>query len=288
MSSFTNIAAKKLGTIRQKATFLSKKINGKLCKSLVIIVLILSIIYIFLPNHPLSQSSKLSITSLNKKWIPYDQYTNSPTNISHVVFGIAGSSELWANRKNYIESWWKPNVTRGFLFLDKAPIEYLPWPPVSLRVRIYENTSKYKDYDKHAMPFAIRMALVVAETFKADTKNVRWYVMTDDDTVLFTNNLVEVLSRYDHRKYFYIGTNSECILSNFENSFEMAFGGAGFALSYPLAKALAKNLDACIKRYPTLFGRDHILQSCVADLGVSLTQEKGFHQVRLFQFESFV
>lgn len=121
---------------------------------------------------------------------------------------------------------------------------------------------------------------MIADVFKAENnENVRWYFMADDDTVLFTSNLVDVLSRYDHRKYYYIGTNSECILANVENSFEAAFGGAGLALSYPLAKALAKNLDGCVKRYPTLLGRDHILQSCVADLGVSLTQEKGLHQV---------
>ena len=66
----------------------------------------------------------------------------------------------------------------------------------------------------------------------------------------------------------------------------MAFGGAGYALSYPLAEALARNLDVCIKRYPTLYGSDHILQSCVADLGVSLTHEKGFHQVSTDQMLS--
>ena len=62
----------------------------------------------------------------------------------------------------------------------------------------------------------------------------------------------------------------------------MAFGGAGYALSYPLAEALTKNLDVCIKTYPKLYGSDHIIQSCVADLGVSLSRENGFHQVMLF------
>ena len=124
------------------------------------------------------------------------------------------------------------------------------------------------------------MVRVIEETFKAENRgDIRWYVMADDDTVLFIDNLVDVLSKYDHTKYFYIGTNSECALSNFYNSYEMAFGGAGYALSYPLAEVVAKNMDLCIKRYPTLFGSDHMLQSCIADLGVSLTQEKGFHQV---------
>ncbi|CAN4089668.1 unnamed protein product [Withania somnifera] len=130
------------------------------------------------------------------------------------------------------------------------------------------------------MPFAIRMVRVIEETFVLDHgPGVRWYVMADDDTVLMIDNLVNVLSMYDHNKYYYVGMNSECIVSNFGMSFQMAFGGAGYALSYPLAQALAKNMDTCIKRYPTLYGSDHILQACIADLGVTITLEKGFHQV---------
>ncbi|KAL9255930.1 Tropinone reductase-like protein [Drosera capensis] len=61
----------------------------------------------------------------------------------------------------------------------------------------------------------------------------------------------------------------------------MAFGGAGCAFSYPLAEALSKTIDVCIKRYPFLYGSDHMMQACVADLAVSLTHEKGFHRIDL-------
>ncbi|MCE2055430.1 hypothetical protein HAX54_042562 [Datura stramonium] len=128
------------------------------------------------------------------------------------------------------------------------------------------------------------MVRVIEETFAEDHAPGdvnRWYVMADDDTVLMIDNLVNVLSKYDHTKYYYVGMNSECIVSNFGMSFQMAFGGAGYALSYPLAQAVAKNMDTCIKRYPNLYGSDHILQACIADLGVTITLEKGFHQIDL-------
>ncbi|KAL9238747.1 hypothetical protein vseg_013128 [Gypsophila vaccaria] len=125
------------------------------------------------------------------------------------------------------------------------------------------------------------MVRVIVETFREVNKGVRWYVMVDDDTILFVSNLVEVLRRYDHRKYVYVGENSEAVQSNVDNSFEMAFGGAGYAISYPLAEALVKNMDVCIKRYPFVYGSDHLMQSCVSDLGVSLTHHKGFHQIDL-------
>lgn len=133
------------------------------------------------------------------------------------------------------------------------------------------------------MPFTIRMVRVIEETFKAEKGGeARWYVMTDDDTVFFMENLVGVLSKYDHRKYYYIGMNSECLVCNVLYAFDMGFGGAGFALSYPLAKALALNMDSCIKRYPFTKGSDYILQSCIADLGVAFTRENGFHQVCIY------
>ncbi|PHT30739.1 hypothetical protein CQW23_29659 [Capsicum baccatum] len=148
--------------------------------------------------------------------------------------------------------------------------------------RISSDNSRYAPYNKHRMPFAIRMVRVIEETFMLHHgPGVRWYVMADDDTVLMIDNLVNVLTKYDHTKYYYVGMNSECIVSNFGNSFQMAFGGAGYALSYPLAQAVAKNMDTCIKRYPYLYGSDHILQACIADLGVTITLEKGFHQIDL-------
>ncbi|PNX74398.1 transferring glycosyl group transferase, partial [Trifolium pratense] len=59
----------------------------------------------------------------------------------------------------------------------------------------------------------------------------------------------------------------------------MAYGGGGFAISYPLAVALEKMQDRCIQRYPGLYGSDDRIQACMAELGVPLTKEKGFHQV---------
>ncbi|KAL3518144.1 hypothetical protein ACH5RR_020733 [Cinchona calisaya] len=75
--------------------------------------------------------------------------------------------------------------------------------------------------------------------------------------------------------YYYVGMNSECHALNYFHSFEMALAGAGYALSYPLARALAKNLDVCIRRHPSLYGSDRIVQSRVAWEFLSL-RERGF------------
>ncbi|MCL7030208.1 hypothetical protein MKW94_013311 [Papaver nudicaule] len=265
----------KLSAIRQHLTKLS---GGDLCRALAVAGLVLYAVCILVSN-PSGQSTAFLNSLIFRRQGRY-LYTN--TDINDLVFGIASSASTWRTRRQYIEGWWQPNITRGYVFFDvPPPKEYMPWSPFSPPYRVSENISRFKDFNKHAMPFAVRMVRVIKETFLEVPKGVKWYVMADDDTVLFIDNLVEILSKYDHNEYYYIGCNSEAVGSNADHSFRMAFGGAGYALSYPLAKALARNLDDCIKRYPNLYGSDLILQSCISDLGVSLTLEPGFHQIDL-------
>ncbi|KAJ6424781.1 hypothetical protein OIU84_025536 [Salix udensis] len=164
-----------------------------------------------------------------------------PTGISHIVFGVVSSVNTWERRKSYVESWWRPNVTRGYIFLDRDPSQrFHPWPSSSPPFRVNEPIKSRRDSRYVSQ---IRIVRTIMETFMQGDKDVRWYVMADDDTILFVDNLVEVLAKYNHTEYFYIGMNSECVGSNVNFAFEMAFGGAGYALSYPLAEALSKKLD---------------------------------------------
>ncbi|KAK6919399.1 Protein of unknown function DUF604 [Dillenia turbinata] len=55
----------------------------------------------------------------------------------------------------------------------------------------------------------------------------------------------------------------------------------GFAISYLLAKVLAKVFDSCLERYPHLYGSDGRIYACSAELGIGLTHEPGFHQLDL-------
>ncbi|XP_058099394.1 uncharacterized protein LOC131243818 [Magnolia sinica] len=268
-------------SITQKLRAFYENFGECFCKLLGVTSLVFYFLFIFLSNNPFGPQSSSLILKRHPTSCNTHNHTPSinTTNLTHIVFGVAGSIKTWRNRGPYVDLWWRPNRTRGFVWLDRAP-DY-PWPSSSPPFRISEDISRFHDYAKHAMPFAIRMVRVVLESFRADMDNVRWYVMVDDDTVLVLDNLVEVLAKYDHNKYFYIGGNSECISQNTDHSFEMAFGGAAYAMSFPLVKALARILDDCLKRYQTLYGSDHIIQSCIAEIGVSLTREPGFHQIDL-------
>eukprot|EP01018_Ginkgo_biloba_P038741 Gb_04360 [translate_table: standard] len=104
--------------------------------------------------------------------------------------------------------------------------------------------------------------------------------MGDDDTFFFTENMLQVLSKYDHNQYYYIGSNSKSSQQNMYHSYAMAFGGGRFAISYPLAKALEKIQDECLTRYENLYGSDQRIQACLAELGVPLTKDPGFHDLQ--------
>ncbi|KAK3008102.1 hypothetical protein RJ639_014364 [Escallonia herrerae] len=211
------------------------------------------------------------------------QDISSRTSLEHVVFGIASNQKSWEARKDYVKLWWRPDKMRGCVFLENTTADPSSntgsnsLPPVC----ISEDTSRFRYTYRNGLRSAIRVARVVTETVALNHTNVRWFVFGDDDTIFFADNLVKVLSKYDHRLWHYIGSNSESYVQNKFFSFDMAFGGAGFAISYPLAKVLAKVFDPCIERYPHLYGSDGRISSCIAELGIGLTREPGFHQMDL-------
>ncbi|KAL5567575.1 hypothetical protein UlMin_024150 [Ulmus minor] len=197
---------------------------------------------------------------------------SAPTNLSHIVFGIGASVHTWHDRNRYTLQWWDPNATRGFVWLDGEPVNNT----VSLPYRVSEDWTGFKYSSSQA---AVRIARIVLETFRLGLPNVRWFVMGDDDTVFFADNLVSVLASYDHNQMYYIGGNSESVEQDVMHSYDMAFGGGGFAISYPLAALLANVLDGCLDRYYLFYGSDQRVWACLSEIGVPLTVQRGFHQL---------
>ncbi|KAF4382615.1 hypothetical protein F8388_015443 [Cannabis sativa] len=217
--------------------------------------------------------------------LPSSDVSLGPTERRHLVIAVASSSRSWPLRKPYVRQWYSPKSTRAFVFLDKLAESDLgdgldsSLPPVI----VSEDTSRFPYSFRGGLRSAIRVARVVKEVVDRGEPDVRWFVFGDDDTVFFVDNLVKTLSKYDHDRWFYVGSNSESYQQNVKYSFDMAFGGGGFAISHSLAKALAKVFDSCLVRYAHLYGSDARIFSCVAELGVGITHEPGFHQ-NLFGF----
>ncbi|KAA8526478.1 hypothetical protein F0562_008319 [Nyssa sinensis] len=242
--------------------------------NLIVISFSVCIIYL-LVSLVVVPTSKLVRFSATLQDVP-----SSPTALEHVVFGIASNKNSWPKRKDYVRLWWRPRQMRGCVFLESMPPNSTISASDSLpKICISDDTTHFRYTYRGGLRSAIRVARVVAETVALNYTNVRWFVFGDDDTVFFPDNLVKTLSKYDHELWHYIGSNSEIYMQNRFFSFDMAFGGAGFAISYPLAKVLAKVFDSCLERYPHLYGSDGRIYSCLAELGIGLTHEPGFHQI---------
>lgn len=197
--------------------------------------------------------------------------------LKHIVFGIAGSSQLWKQRKEYIRLWWRPNDMRGHVWLDEEVLQEHGddlLPPIM----ISEGISHFHYTNPLGRPSGLRISRIVTESFRLGLSDVRWFVLCDDDTIFNVDNLVDVLSKYNSSEMIYIGSPSESHSANSYFSHSMAFGGGGIAVSHPLAQALSEILDECIERYPKLYGSDDRLHACITELGIPLTREHGFHQ----------
>ncbi|XP_010522968.1 PREDICTED: uncharacterized protein LOC104801400 [Tarenaya hassleriana] len=289
---------KPLFTEKTKSFSSSPSSLWPLSKLMVSFVALISLSYIFYSLGFMVRSSSSSSPSIS----PSSHIAISPkprlgsgqnpekTDLKHIVFGIAASAKLWKHRKDYVKVWWRPDGgMNGVVWLDKPVENDTVSSSASLLppIKISSDTSKFKYKYPKGHRSAIRISRVVSETVRLlngteKERNVRWIVMGDDDTVFFTENLVRVLRKYDHEQFYYIGSSSESHLQNLHFSYGMAYGGGGFAMSYPLAKALEKFQDRCIERYPELYGSDDRIHACMSELGVPLTREVGFHQFDVY------
>ncbi|KAK4804995.1 hypothetical protein SAY86_004812 [Trapa natans] len=256
-----------------------RRFMGYLLAFIFIIYLFYSLKLIFFPPpwvRPPDKSFQLSpLTELRRE--------EQRTGLRHIVFGVAASANLWDRRKEYIKLWWKPGHTKGIVWLDR-PVKNNTDRHLLPELMISSNTSNFKYSHSNGHRSAIRISRIVSETMRFLNNDstlddgVRWLVMGDDDTVFVPDNLVRVLSKYDHKEMYYVGSSSESHTQNMYFSYNMAYGGGGFAISRPLAVALEKMQDGCIQRYPYLYGSDDRIHACMAELGVPLTREQGFHQ----------
>ena len=243
------------------------------------------LLFLFPRSRPLSPPLLHTVSTPPPKQKPLiPPPSPPPLALHHIVFGIASSSRLWSKRKDYIKLWFSASKMHAHIWLDK-PTRIPPLEASSLpQIHISADTSKFPYTHKRGRRAAIRISRIISETLSLSNfpPEARWLVMCDDDTILFTENLIRVLSKYDHRQDYYIGSVSESHLQNIKFSYSMAYGGGGFAVSRPLAEKLSAIQDRCISRYPALYGSDDRIHACMSELGVPLTREVGFHQFDVY------
>lgn len=123
------------------------------------IVSISLIFYIFFSLHHKIEAHY----STHRKTTISNDDDDEKTNITHILFGIGGSVKSWKDRQQYIKLQWKPNITRGFVWLDQKPYHNMTWPDTVPPYKVSEDTSRFKYSCAYGSRSAVRIARIVRE-----------------------------------------------------------------------------------------------------------------------------
>eukprot|EP00439_Symbiodinium_sp_Y106_P025472 s437_g3.t1 len=132
-----------------------------------------------------------------------------------------------------------------------------------------------KESTKHGSGHCSKM-LAILRYLKKHQPQRRWYVVTDDDTLLNVPQLLRVLDSHDDKKAVYLGERYGWSHTEDHEGTNYITTGAGMALT---AKALQQVVacSSCTCRSPDS-PDDMSLGSWFRSLGVQVTHEEGFHQ----------
>ncbi|XP_020276138.1 LOW QUALITY PROTEIN: uncharacterized protein LOC109850529 [Asparagus officinalis] len=105
----------------------------------------------------------------------------SPTNISHILFGIlATSARTWPRRRPYAELWWRRGLARGHVWLDQAPYPRRSWPRTCPPHKISTvNTSK-----SGKLASASRIANIVVESYNLGLPATRYLQRSETEALV--------------------------------------------------------------------------------------------------------
>ncbi len=111
-----------------------------------------------------------------------------------------------------------------------------------------------------------------------DNPDSKWFIMIDDDTYLFKNNLMAHLNTLDHTEPTYIGAANnfrgcDGVIKMGEGPF-FAHGGSGIVLSKAAIEKLADNVDDCEVKYEGCWAGDIRTSLCLRDQGILFNRDK--------------
>ncbi|KAH0716336.1 hypothetical protein KY284_009241 [Solanum tuberosum] len=97
----------------------------------------------------------------------------------------SGNERAWHHRKHYVEAWWRPNVTRGHIFLDVPPRgDLLPWSLNSPPYRISDDVRKLVRETNHVDPRVLRMVHGIMEVVRQAHEGRYAHLKSSDRTTM--------------------------------------------------------------------------------------------------------
>lgn len=193
-----------------------------------------------------------------------------------IVIAVKTVSKFHASRLPLVHELWSATSPAEVLFLSNQAV------PKVAGIRVVDLTPEFgeavdpsRESTELGSGHCSKMQAILTYLHKY-RPGLRWYVVTDDDTLLNVPRLLAVLASHDDRKALYVGERYGWAHREDEAGTNYITTGGGMALSGP---ALAE-LQACEHcQCPNPNEPDDMtLGTWLTSLPVQLVHEEGFHQ----------
>lgn len=196
---------------------------------------------------------------------------------SDVVIGVKAVAKFHAARIPLVHQFWGAGSSAEVLYLSNAAFDGAPATArvVDLAPEFGELVDPARESTKDGSGHCSKMEAIL-KYFSRHRPRKRWYVVTDDDTLLNVPRLLEVLSSHDDRQAVYLGERYGWAHTEDRPGTNYITTGAGMALSGVALSKLAA-CSSCTCSRPNA-PDDMVLGTWLKTLGVTPVHEEGFHQ----------
>mmetsp|Transcript_55477 Transcript_55477/g.179921 ORF Transcript_55477/g.179921 Transcript_55477/m.179921 type:complete len:511 (+) Transcript_55477:65-1597(+) len=209
-------------------------------------------------------------------WVAHDPRPSWKLLPDDVVIGVKTVAKFHASRIPLIHDFWSKKSTVEVLFLSNAPYSGVVGARVvDLTPQFGSMVDPAKEATKEGSGHCSKMHAIVGHLAR-HVPGKRWYVVTDDDTLLNVPRLLEVLASHDDREAVYVGERYGWAHRERLPGTNYITTGGGMAISGPALQQL-NDCHHCTCTRPDS-PDDMMLGSWFTSLEVTIVHETGFHQ----------
>lgn len=193
-----------------------------------------------------------------------------------VIIGVKTVDKFHSSRIPLIHEFWGAQSQAEVMYLSNQDFSDVPGANVvNLTPDFGGMVDPSKESTKQGSGHCTKMVAIL-KYFSRHHPGKRWYVVTDDDTLLNVPQLLEVLGSHDDSKPLYIGERYGWSHREEHDGTNYITTGGGMALS-AAALATLDSCKECVCRAPNA-PDDMTLGSWFTSLRVPVIHEEGFHQ----------
>lgn len=194
---------------------------------------------------------------------------------AEVVIGVKTVEKFHESRIPLIREFWGKASLAEVVYLSNKPFSgETSATHVDLSVEFGDAVDPAREATSSGSGHCSKMQALLQHLWR-HRSGKRWYVVTDDDTLLNVPRLLQVLASYDDREPFYVGERYGWSHTRREGTNYITTGGGMALSSAALDRLMSCNFCVC----PSADAPDDMtLGQWFKKLGVPATHEEGFHQ----------